>query len=127
MHPLFAIFLGGGLGSVARYQIGVWLGRWLGVGFPFGTLTVNLVGGFVMGLFTEWLLARLGGALILRQFFAVGVLGGFTTFSSFTLDVAVLWERGDHALAAGYVAVSVIGSIVALFGGLALGRLLSAG
>lgn len=126
MHPLLAIFLGGGLGSVARYQIGVSLARWLGVGFPFGTLAVNLIGGFVMGLFTEWLLARLGGSLLLRQFFAIGVLGGFTTFSSFTLDVAVLWERGDHVLAAGYVAVSVIGSIAALFAGLALGRMLSA-
>lgn len=127
MGPYLAIFIGGGLGSVARYQIGVWFGRLFGLGFPFATLTVNIVGGFVMGLFTEWLLARLGGSLLLRQFFAVGVLGGFTTFSSFTLDLAILWERGAQGLAVLYGVASVAGAIIALFSGLAIGRLLSAG
>lgn len=127
MIPYLAIFIGGGLGSVARYQIGVWFGRLFGLAFPFSTLTVNIVGGFVMGLFTEWLLARLGGTLLLRQFFAVGVLGGFTTFSSFTLDLAILWERGAQGLAVLYGVASVAGAITALFAGLALGRLLSAG
>ncbi len=99
------------------------MARILGVAFPWGTLTVNIVGGLLMGLFIELLARRFEGSPELRLFVAIGMLGGFTTFSSFSLDVAVLWERGDLAAAFFYVLASVILSIGALFFGLWLARI----
>jgi CrcB protein len=96
--------------------------RLFGPTFPWGTLTVNIVGSFAMGVFIELLARRAGASSELRLFIATGILGGFTTFSAFSLDVAVLWERGAHATVAGYVAVSVAGAIAALFAGLSIVR-----
>nr|WP_210275938.1 fluoride efflux transporter CrcB [Phyllobacterium sp. P30BS-XVII] len=113
---------GGAIGSVARYLVGLLMTRILGAAFPWGTLTVNVVGGLLMGLFIELLARRFDGSNELRLFVAVGVMGGFTTFSSFSLDVALLWERGEVFSALIYVLLSVILSIGALFLGLWLAR-----
>lgn len=105
---------------MARYG----LGRLLPAsGWPWGTLAVNLVGGLAMGLLTGWLAFR-GGAQAesIRLFAAVGVLGGFTTFSAFSLETALMIERRDFAMAGGYIAASVVLSIAALFLGLMLAR-----
>lgn len=123
MIPALLVALGGALGSLARYGVNVSTTRLFGLGFPWGTLTVNVVGGLVMGLLAA-LLALRGGSNEARLFLMTGVLGGFTTFSAFTLDAVTLWERGEGATAAVYVVASVVVSIAALVAGLALGRAL---
>jgi CrcB protein len=123
MNAVLLVASGGAIGSVARYLVGVLMTRAFGVNYPYGTLTVNVVGGFLMGLFIGIMARRLEGSMDLRLFVAVGIMGGFTTFSSFSLDVAVLWERGELSTALIYVLASVILSIAALFFGLWLARL----
>ncbi|KQO56481.1 fluoride efflux transporter CrcB [Sphingomonas sp. Leaf257] len=122
MSPLFLVMLGGALGSGARY----WTGRQMldafGPDFPYGTLTVNWVGGLLMGLLAG-VLARTGGAEGWRLFIGVGILGGFTTFSSFSLDTITLIERGQITVALGYVALSLLGSLAALWAGLSITRI----
>lgn len=92
--------------------------RMFGVAFPWGTMFVNIAGSLAMGILIAVLARRSGMSAEVRLFLATGLLGGFTTFSAFSLDVAVLWERGEAASAAGYVAASVVFSIAALFAGL---------
>lgn len=122
MFSLFLVMLGGAFGSGARYLTGVAMLRLFGPTYPFGTLTVNLVGGLLMGLLVG-VLARLSvPGENWRLLLAVGMLGGYTTFSSFSLDVVNMLQRGDLATALGYILISVVGSIVALFAGLALVR-----
>ncbi|MDR6127570.1 CrcB protein [Sphingomonas sp. SORGH_AS802] len=121
MPPLVLVMLGGAIGSGARHWTGRWMLARLGPDFPYGTLTVNLVGGFAMGVLTG-LLARVGGNEPWRLLLGVGVLGGYTTFSSFSLDVVTLAERGQMLTALGYVLLSVIGAILALFAGLLVTR-----
>ena len=122
MFSLFLVMLGGAFGSGARYLTGVAMLRLFGPTYPFGTLTVNLVGGLLMGLLVG-LLARLSvPGENWRLLLAVGLLGGYTTFSSFSLDVVNMLQRGDLTTALGYILISVVGSIVALFAGLALVR-----
>ena len=123
MNAILLVASGGAIGSVARYLVGVGMARAFGVAFPYGTLAVNVIGGFLMGLFIELLARRFEGSPELRLFIAIGILGGFTTFSSFSLDVAVLWERGELAIALSYMLASVILSIGALSLGLWLARL----
>ena len=113
---------GGAIGAALRYMAGISAFTLFGPGFPVGTLLVNVVGAFAMGLFIEILVQKLQGSHELRLFVATGLLGGFTTFSAFSLDFAVLSERGALALAAGYLAASVGLSILALFAGLYAGR-----
>lgn len=113
---------GGALGSGARYLVNVGAAKWLGVAFPWATLIVNIAGSFAMGLLVEYVVLRHNGSPELRTFLATGILGGFTTFSAFSLDVATLWNRGDLALAAVYIVVSVAVSIAALYGGIAIAR-----
>ena len=96
--------------------------RLLGYGFPYGTLIVNVVGSFLIGALAGYFAFRPGIGQHVRLFVTTGILGGFTTFSAFSLDAALLVERHAYALAAGYVAGSVAASIVALFFGLALFR-----
>lgn len=105
---------------MARYGLGRLLPA---AGWPWGTLAVNVIGGLAMGLLTGWLAFR-GGAQAesIRLFAAVGVLGGFTTFSAFSLETALMIERRDFAMAGGYIAASVVLSIAALFLGLMLAR-----
>ena len=118
---LLLVFLGGGLGSAARYGVNLATVAWFGPHFPWGTLTVNVVGSAIMGAFAGWILTREPGtgSDALRLFFMTGVLGGFTTFSAFSLDVVVLWQRGAAATAVGYVLASVALSLLALIAGMA--------
>ncbi|WP_274427149.1 fluoride efflux transporter CrcB [Chelativorans sp. YIM 93263] len=122
MYQLFLVCLGGALGAGLRHLSVSAAGRAFGLAFPWGTLAVNIAGSFIMGLFIEALARRLGASQEVRLFVATGILGGFTTFSAFSLDVAILWERGALAPAAAYVAASVAGAILALFAGLWLAR-----
>jgi fluoride exporter len=124
MQALLLVFAGGGLGAAARHLVNLGAARAFGIGFPWGTLAVNIAGSLAIGLLAVWLAARHEGASHLRLFLATGFLGGFTTFSAFSLDAVSLWQRGDGALAAVYVIGSVILAIGGLFAGLALGRAL---
>lgn len=124
MMQLLLVAAGGAIGATLRHLTNVAAFRIAGPAFPWGTVAVNLVGCFAMGMFIELLARRLGGSTDLRLFVATGILGGFTTFSAFSLDFAVLVERGAMAVAFGYAALSVVGSLAALFAGLALARLL---
>lgn len=126
MGLVLAIAAGGAVGSVARYGAMVWLGRWLGTGFPYGTLAVNVVGGFVMGVLIEAMALAWSPSETMRVFFTVGILGGFTTFSTFSLDAWYLIQRGDVALGALYIVASVILSIGGLVAGLYLTRVVVA-
>ena len=114
------VFLGAGIGGAIRHGVNVAAVRWLGYGFPFGTLIVNVLGSFLLGLFAGYFAFRPGIGQHMRLFLTTGLLGGFTTFSAFSLDVALLIERHSYALAAGYVLGSVFAGLIALFVGLAL-------
>ncbi|WP_150522869.1 fluoride efflux transporter CrcB [Roseibium sediminis] len=123
MNHLLLVMLGGGIGAGLRHLVSLGTLRAFGPGFPVGTLSVNIIGSLVMGLFIGWLVRHEGaGMQSLLYFVATGILGGFTTFSAFSLDTAVLWERGDTMLAMIYIAASVILSLVAVFAGLFLMR-----
>lgn len=123
MRLLLLATLGGAIGTAARHLVNVGFGRWLGSGFPWSTLFVNVAGGFLMGALIEALALRYNGSLELRTLLATGVLGGFTTFSAFSLDFVVLLQRQELFLVALYVAGSVVLSILALYAGLLLVRL----
>ena len=116
------VFLGGGLGAALRHGINLGAARWLGVGFPFGTLIVNVTGSLIMGIIAGYLAFRGDAAQNWRLFLTTGILGGYTTFSAFSLDAALLYVRGEVSAAAIYVIASVVLSIAALFAGLALVR-----
>ena len=122
MTPLLLVMLGGALGSGGRYLTGRVLTEALGPGFPYGTLAVNWVGGLAMGILAG-VLARTGGAEGWRMFIGVGILGGYTTFSSFSLDTITLIESGQVTLALSYVALSLFGSLAALWAGLWMTRI----
>jgi len=118
--------IGGAVGAGARHLTGRATLSLLGPGYPFGTLAVNLVGGFAMGLLVGALARMSVPGENWRLLLGVGVLGGYTTFSSFSLDVVNMMQRGDLGVAALYITISVIGSIAALFAGLALVRVTAA-
>ena len=122
MGPYLIIFLGAGIGGMLRHAVNVGAVRLLGYGFPFGTLIVNVLGSFLVGVLAGYFAYRTGLSQHLRLFLTTGILGGFTTFSAFSLDAALLVERHSYWLAAGYVAGSVGVSLIALFFGLALFR-----
>ncbi|MDJ0944336.1 MAG: fluoride efflux transporter CrcB [Kiloniellales bacterium] len=123
---LLAVAAGGALGAVGRYLVITAVGQIFGTGFPLGTIVVNVVGSFVLGALTEVLALVWSPSPELRAMIVVGVLGAFTTFSTFSLDVALLYERGALGQAALYVGASVILSIGGFFLGLALLRSLLA-
>lgn len=124
MQNLLLVMIGGGIGAGARHLVNLGVPRYAGTSFPWATVTVNIVGALAMGLLVGWLARRSGDTNTLRLFLATGILGGFTTFSAFSLDFAVLWERGATSTAFAYVALSVIGSLLAIFAGLWLVRTL---
>ncbi|MFZ5749332.1 MAG: fluoride efflux transporter CrcB [Pseudomonadota bacterium] len=126
MPSLFLVMIGGAIGAGGRHLVGRLALALLGNGYPWGTLAVNLIGGFAMGVLAATLTRfdNLAGEQA-RLLLGVGVLGGFTTFSSFSLEVVVMAERGQWALALGYVLASASGAIVALALGLATGRALA--
>ena len=116
-----AVMAGGAVGSAGRYLVGKLALGWFGPNYPWGTLAANLIGGFLMGVLAG-VLARTGGSEHTRLLLGVGVLGGFTTFSSFSLETVLMVERGQWSAALLYALVSVMGSVLALFGGLYLIR-----
>ena len=116
------VFIGGGIGAALRHGVNVGAARLFGTTFPVGTLTVNVVGCLVMGLLSGYFAFKGDMSQHWRLLLTTGILGGFTTFSAFSLDVALLYERGDVGLAATYVLASVALSLVAVFAGLALMR-----
>ncbi|MDQ2878901.1 MAG: fluoride efflux transporter CrcB [Pseudomonadota bacterium] len=122
MYSLFLVMAGGALGAGARHLTGRGTLLLLGPGYPFGTLAVNLLGGFAMGVLVGSLARMTVPGETWRLLLGVGVLGGFTTFSSFSLDTVNMIQRGDWGVAFGYILVSVIGSIAALIAGLAIAR-----
>ena len=124
MQSVLIVFLGAGLGGAMRHGVNLGAARLLGIAFPWGTLAVNVVGSFLMGVVVAWLAFRseAGWNQPLRLFLTTGILGGFTTFSAFSLDTVLLWEREQALLAFGYVLVSVAVSIGALVAGLAAVR-----
>jgi fluoride exporter len=122
MQLFLAAAAGGALGAGARFLVNVACTQLLGPVFPWATLTVNVVGSFLMGLVVGFSGLLLGGSSVLRTFLATGILGGFTTFSAFSLDVVQLVERRQHALAALYISASVVISIAALWAGLTAAR-----
>ncbi|WP_156460848.1 fluoride efflux transporter CrcB [Sphingomonas sp. Leaf339] len=124
MPSLFLVMLGGALGSGARYLTGRAMLALFGPDFPVGTLVVNLIGGLFMGLLAG-ILAKTTAGEPWRLFLGVGLLGGFTTFSAFSLDVVSLAERGQPGVALGYALISVLGALAALVAGLAISRSLA--
>jgi CrcB protein len=116
------IFVGAGIGGALRHCVNVGAARVLGVGFPFGTFIVNVAGSFVMGLLGGYFAYRTGVPQHVRLFLTTGILGGFTTFSAFSLDAALLVEHHAYVLAAGYVVGTVAAGLAALFLGLAVVR-----
>ena len=120
-HALI-VAAGGAIGAALRHLAGISAIRLMGIGFPYGTMFVNVFGSLIMGLFIAWLAKRSGTSTELRLFIATGILGGFTTFSAFSLDVANLFEKGEIVPAMTYILTSVIFSLVAVFVGLWFGR-----
>lgn len=125
MNIIFPVMIGGALGSGARHLLGQMMVARLGLGFPWGTLSINIVGSLAMGLLVG-ALARNGGSESMRLFLGVGILGGFTTFSAFSIEAWLLFERGQQAQAGGYVVASVVGAILACGLGLLIVRLIPA-
>lgn len=119
---IVAVALGGALGSVARFLVGIGATRLFGLTFPWGTLIINIAGSFLIGAFVELFALKWDLPQEARVFLTVGICGGFTTFSTFSLETWVLMERGDWGLAAAYILGSVVLSIVALIGALHLVR-----
>jgi len=120
-----AIAIGGAIGSVARYLVAVGSGKMFGLSFPWGILIINIAGSFLIGVFAESFALKWDAPQALRVFLTVGICGGFTTFSTFSLDSYLLIARGEYWPAAMYIIGSVVLSITGLFAGLQLIRALS--
>lgn len=116
------VFLGGGLGSTLRYAINVLCGRTLGTNFPYSTFIINITGSLVMGLIAGYLAFKGEALQPWRIFLMTGILGGYTTFSAFSLDAVTLYERGEMGMAVFYVVGSVVLSIAGLVAGLSMVR-----
>ncbi len=116
------VFLGGGVGAAIRHGVNLASLRALGPNFPYSTFFINVTGSIVMGLAAAYFAFKGDASQHWRLFLTTGVLGGYTTFSAFSLDAALLYERNDLALAAFYVIGSVVLSIAGLFAGLAVVR-----
>jgi CrcB protein len=119
------VFIGGGLGSMLRHATNQASAALLGPDFPYGTMFVNIAGSLAMGVIAGWFAFHGGGGQMLPLFLTTGMLGGFTTFSAFSLDAALMWERGQAWEAAAYVLGSFVPAILAVFSGLAIMNALS--
>ena len=123
MQSYILVFVGGGIGAALRHFVNLVAVRWLGTSFPYNTLFANVSGSLVMGLLTAYFGLRTGSPQSLKLFLTTGILGGYTTFSTFSLDSVVLWERSQYLAAAGYVLASVSASLVGVLFGASLIRL----
>ncbi|MHA1569851.1 MAG: fluoride efflux transporter CrcB [Alphaproteobacteria bacterium] len=126
MQMLIAVAAGGATGAVGRYLVMSQMGHWLGASFPYGTLVVNIVGSFILGALIEIMALVWSPSQEMRAFLVVGVLGAFTTFSTFSLDAVVLFERGEIGAAALYATLSVLLAVGGLLAGMSLFRLVLA-
>ncbi|CAN7401861.1 fluoride efflux transporter CrcB [Rhizobium leguminosarum] len=124
MIQALLVAFGGAIGSVLRYYVGQWALRLMGPAFPWGTLAVNVVGCFVIGAFAELIARKFNASVELRLLLITGFLGGFTTFSAFSLDAISLFERGETVAGGIYIAASVGFSMAAVIAGLAVMRAL---
>lgn len=123
MFSLFLVVLGGGIGAGIRHGMNLGGARFLGTDFPWSTFAINVIGSFLIGIAAAWFAFRNEAASqSLRLFLTTGILGGFTTFSAFSLDFALLFERGEIVSAVSYVISSVVLSLLAIFAGLWLVR-----
>ena len=124
MNAAVLVFVGAGIGGVLRHFVNIYAPRVFGTGFPAGTMCINVLGSFLIGCAAGWLAFRMSEpwSQSARLFAVTGILGGFTTFSAFSLDFVALLERGSGFAGAGYLVLSVVISLAAVFGGLALGR-----
>lgn len=122
MRAALGVAMGGALGSLARYVVSIYVGRWLGSGFPWATLVINITGSFLIGALVETLALRWDTSQAMRAFLVVGLCGGYTTFSTFSLDVAVQLGRGATVAAALYVIASLTLSVAALYAAMHLMR-----
>src|SRR5665213_820127 len=125
LQLITAVAIGGAIGSVARYLVGIGSGKLFGLAFPWGTLIINIVGSLLIGAFVESFALRWDLPQVARVFLTVGICGGFTTFSTFSLDSYLLMDRGELWPAFAYMAGSVVLSIAGLFAGLQLIRAVS--
>lgn len=125
MRTALLVFIGGGTGSVLRWLTGAWALKAFGPSFPMGTLLINLIGCFVMGLLFR-LVTLIQQADDARFLLMTGVLGGFTTFSAFALDAAALWMRQEHGAALAYIGLSLFGTLLGVAAGLWIGKLVAA-
>ena len=122
MAGFLIVFLGGGIGAMLRHGVNLLAARFLGAAFPWGTLFENVTGSLALGLLAGYFAFKGDASQHLRLLLTTGILGGYTTFSAFSLDVALLYDRGEIVLAAGYVCLSVALAVGGLFAGLALAR-----
>ncbi len=120
IQTLFQVALGGAIGASARYMTNVAAMRLIGPGFPWGTVVANVLGSFLMGGLVVLLAQK--DATRMAPFLMTGLLGGFTTFSAFSLDALTIWERGQAGLAVAYVLGSVILSLAGIVAGMAVAR-----
>ena len=127
MNSTFIVFLGGGIGAAIRHLVNQAVGRVAGTDFPFGVMAINISGSVVMGLAAGYFAFKASESWseTARLFMTTGVLGGYTTFSAFSLDAMLLWERGEPGLAVAYVLGSVVLSIIGLAAGLGIVRALT--
>ena len=127
MNSTFIVFLGGGIGAAIRHLVNQAVGRVTGTDFPFGIMAINISGSLVMGLAAGYFAFKASESWsdTARLFMTTGVLGGYTTFSAFSLDAMLLWERGEPGLAVAYVLGSVVLSIIGLAAGLGIVRALT--
>ncbi|HKT73515.1 MAG TPA: fluoride efflux transporter CrcB [Steroidobacteraceae bacterium] len=125
MNGFLLVFLGGGFGSAARHGVNLLSAQFVGVRYPVGTFAINVVGSLVIGLLAEWFALRTQLPAPLRLFLITGVIGGFTTFSTFALEIGLLYERGQLGAAAIYAIGSVVCAVGALFAGMSVVRYFS--
>lgn len=122
MNGYLVVFIGGGFGAALRHGVNRASLAYFGPSLPYGTLFVNVAGGLLMGALAELFMLRAGISQDVRLFLATGVIGGFSTFSAFSLEAALMWQRGDHGALGAYVVGSILLSIGAIFAGMAIVR-----
>jgi crcB protein len=114
MRSYLVVFIGAGIGGSIRHGMNIWVARFMGTHFPYHTLVINIVGSLAMGLVAGWFAERGGAEGHMRLFLTTGILGGFTTFSAFSLDAVLVWERQELLLTALYVGGSMVGALAGL-------------